>query len=107
MKVCSFKMFLDYRIEKLFYEVYYDAKLSREQVEVLDARELRIIQNFILAKYNYQFADKFYQAYFNTFDFYGSAEKRRVRLDNIEKILTDVDRNNIKLINTVIKAKQR
>jgi hypothetical protein len=84
--------------EKALYEIYENIELKAEDLKQLDAFDLRILRNMIFAKHNYAFKDKFLQAYFNLYGFYGYDEKQKSRVTDINKLLTPADNKNLELI---------
>jgi hypothetical protein len=88
--------------EKAMYEIYENVKLTTSDLEQFDAFDLRILRNMIYAKHNYVFKDKFLQAYFNLYGFYGG-DKDKNRLLDVNHLLTPEDKKNLELIQQVSK----
>ena len=94
-----------YELEKIFYKIYYDSILSSFDLS-LTKQQLTLAKNFIFAKHNFKFDSKYYQAYFNLFEFYNLEEKKKMRIKNVSKLLGDADRKNLFLLNKEIKRKE-
>jgi len=96
------KYFLPYRynteLEKVLAKLYNSRIIKKEELNVLNNYELEIAKNFIFAKYNYQFDNKFYQAYFSTFKFYNSDEFAASRTKDVNQKLNEIDLYNLDLI---------
>jgi hypothetical protein len=107
LKGCFFKIDLNYQLEKAFYNLYHNNPLSENLVRGFDKYELSLLRNLIFAKHNYKFNNPLYQAYFNTFAFYSDEPKRNSRLKNVDKMLTNIDKNNLASIAKVVKEKTR
>jgi hypothetical protein len=91
--------------EKVLYEIYENIELKAEDLKQLDTFDLRILRNMVFAKYNYSFKDKFLQAYFNLYSFYGYDDKQKTRITDVNKLLTPEDKKNLELIEQVSKKK--
>jgi hypothetical protein len=85
-------------LELGMYKVYNNELLAMNDLKGLGKYELGILRNLIFAKHNYAFSSDFYQAYFNLYEFYGEEDKRKTRLKNIDHLLTEIDKANIKCI---------
>jgi hypothetical protein len=92
--------------EKAMYEIYENITLKAEDLRRFDAFDLRILRNMIFAKHNYAFKDKFLQAYFNLYDFY-RVSNNKVRLTDVNHLLTPTDKKNLELIQQIIKTKEK
>ena len=104
LKQASFKIKLDYKLEKAFYQLYYDTVFSDVSLKKqFDEYELALLRNFIFAKHNYKFVNLFYQAYYNTFTFYNNYNWRKNRLVNVDKYLTKSDRENLLAIRKALR----
>jgi len=95
---------MNYKFEKLLSNIYYEIKIKKEDLEEYNTDELLLLKNMIYAKHNYQFEDDYYQAYFNLYRFYNTQEKRNSRLKDVSKLLTPIDKENLKLINKTLKS---
>lgn len=84
------------RLESCMFKIINDEDIAREEIKVMNKYELTILENLLLAKYNYKFNDSFYEAYFNLFKFYNSKSKDRV--ENVERDLTSKDKLNLQFI---------
>jgi len=58
----------------------------------LDNRSLRLLRNMIYARHGYRFSSSDLTAYFRRFNWYNP------RLDNVDRLLTDVDKYHIQMI---------
>jgi len=90
--------------EKAIYEIYENIELTAQDLQRFDAFDLRLLRNMIFAKHNYAFKDKFLQAYFNLYSFYGYQTNR---LTDVSKLLTPTDKKNLTLIQQVSKQKEK
>jgi len=90
--------------EKLMYEIYNNILISAEELKRFDAFDLNLLQQMLYAKHNIKFEKEFLQAYFNLYSFYRGAE--RPRKANTDVLLTDIDKQNLKLIQKAKKAIQ-
>ncbi|MBX9733498.1 MAG: YARHG domain-containing protein [Cyclobacteriaceae bacterium] len=102
LKNSFFKIKLDYKLEKAFYNIFHNRTLKQTELNLFDKYELSLLKNFILAKHNFKFMDNFYQSYFNTFVFYGNDEKRKSRINNPDKLFSTSDRTNLVVINKAL-----
>jgi len=84
--------------EKAIYEIYENIELTAQDLQRFDAFDLRLLRNMIFAKHNCAFKDKFLQAYFNLYSFYGYQTNR---LTDVNKLLTLTDKKNLTLIQQV------
>jgi len=84
--------------ELAMYKAYNSNLLTNEDIKGLEKYELGILRNLIFAKYNYAFSSEFYQAYFNLYEFYGNDEAQKSRVKDVNNMLTETDKANIKLI---------
>lgn len=89
-------------LDLAMYKAYNNNLLTEEDLKELGKYELGILRNLIFAKYNYDFNSKFYQAYFNLYDFY--YKMRSSRIKDINDKLTETDRKNINLIQSKEKS---
>jgi hypothetical protein len=87
-------------LDTLMYNVYHNKILRKEELKDFKKYELGILRNLIFAKYNYAFSSEFYQAYFNLYEFYNDNDRklRKSRVKNVDSLLTEVDKANIKLL---------
>lgn len=69
--------------------------LSREELERMDKPSLRIMRNEIFARHGYIFKSEDLRAHFGRTFWY------KPRLENVDQLLTDVERANVKLIKQV------
>jgi len=90
--------------EKAMYEIYENVELTAQDLQRFDAFDLRLLRNMIFAKHNYAFKDKFLQAYFNMYSFYGYQTNR---LMDVNKLLTTIDKKNLELIQQASKQKEK
>jgi hypothetical protein len=88
-------------LEKVMYTLYNNFGISKKILENLDKFDLNLLQNMIYAKHNKAFSDEYLNAYFNLYSFY--RYKKDSRLDNVDNLLTDTDKQNLKLIQSAIK----
>jgi hypothetical protein len=87
------------KFEMLAYYIYNDISLSQYCLTELHSGELRLLRNFVFAKHNYGFKDKYLQAFFNLYHFYSFTNpKNRNRLSDVSHLLTEADKANIALI---------
>jgi hypothetical protein len=93
---------IKYQLETCFYKIFHDKLLNKDEIAKFDKYELLLLKNFIFARYNYKFKMPFFQAYFNTFTFYSDEKKRSSRVTDVNKLLTQSDKKNLQIINTVI-----
>lgn len=91
-----------YDLDKIFYKMFYDSVILNREIKFKKS-DLELLKNFIFAKHNYQFTSEYYQAYFNLFSFYGSPEKLKTRTKDVNKHLSDADKKNLALINSMLK----
>jgi len=89
--------------EKAMYEIYENIELTAQNLQHFDSFDLRLLRNMIFAKHNYAFKDKFLQAYFNLYSFYGYQTNR---LTDVNKLLTPTDKKNLTLIQQVENKKK-
>ncbi|MDR0505605.1 MAG: YARHG domain-containing protein [Dysgonamonadaceae bacterium] len=92
--------------EKAMYEICENIKLKSEDLKQLDVFDLKILRNAVFAKYNYAFKDKFLQAYFNLYSFYGRNHNKK-RIADVNNLLTPIDKKNLELIQQISKSKTR
>ena len=87
-------------LESSMYKAYNNILLTPKDITGFGKYELGILRNLIFAKYNYGFGSEFYQAYFNLYEFYCSSDKRKSRknMDDVSRLLTDIDKANVKMI---------
>jgi hypothetical protein len=88
-------------LELAMYKAYHNGLLVMEDIKGLEEYELGILRNLIFAKHNYAFSSEFYQAYFNLYEFYGDDKKRKTREENVDHLLTETDKANIKCIREI------
>ena len=102
-KSCFFKIKLNYALEKAFYNIYHNTRMSQKSLQGFDKYELMLLKNFVFAKHNYGFNNPFYQAYFNTFIFYSDEQKKKSRKKNVDNLLTNSDRSNLAILQKAVK----
>jgi hypothetical protein len=90
-------------IEVLMSYLYHNKKISKSEISYIKKFNLSLLQNMIYAKHNLAFDDNFLNAYFNLYSFYRS--KSNSRLENVDHLLTDVDKKNLKIIESVLQKK--
>jgi hypothetical protein len=109
LKMSFNKVLLVYKVsvelEMAFYKIFNEKVIDKAELSKFDQNDLFLLKNMVYAKHNYQFESEYYQAFFNLFDFYNSAKKRRVRIKNIEGLLSENDKNNLEAITKKIKNK--
>ena len=88
-------------VEKTNYLIYRDEVISKTDVQKFGRYELNLLKNMVYAKHNQAFTDEFLNAYFNLYSFYRS--KKDSRLANVDNLLTETDRENLKLIESALK----
>jgi hypothetical protein len=93
----------DIRIEAALFRAYHNALLDKESVKVMVHEHLLVLKNMVFAKYNYDFNNEYYQAFFNLFGFYNTDEMRKNRIKDVNDKLTTVDKENLALINKALK----
>ena len=86
------------QLARSFYRIYADSILISEDLKKCTKHELDLLKNMVFAKHNYQFQTDFYQAYFNYYEFYNSEEKRKTRVKDVNRLLTESDKQNLALI---------
>jgi hypothetical protein len=91
--------------EKAMYQIYKNIELVNSDLKQLDTFDLQILRNMIFAKHNYTFKDKFLQAYFNLYSFYGGNHDKN-RLTDVSHLLTPIDKKNLELLQQVSKRKE-
>lgn len=79
-------------IETLYNEFRVSEKYSQKELEGLDSAELRIKRNEIFAQYGYKFKSAELKKYFSSKPWY------KAKYDNVDSLLTDLDRSNINKI---------
>lgn len=89
-------------LERSFYRIYKNEELIKDDISQCDKYELNLLKNMLFAKYNYKFIDIFYQAYFNMFEFYNSEDKKTTRLTKVDYLFTEIDKKNLKTIETAL-----
>lgn len=85
-------------LELALYATYNNRPLEERMVNQFNNLQLSILRNLLFAKHNYRFKNEFYQGYFNLYSFYNDPQKRNSRVDNVDKLLTDVDKQNLVLL---------
>ncbi len=80
--------------------IFDNLELNQNSLSLLSIYELNLLKNFIFAKHNYQFDTLYYQAFFNLFEFYSRQKENRVK--EINHLLTESDKSNLKLINKAL-----
>ncbi|MDO5294341.1 MAG: YARHG domain-containing protein [bacterium] len=93
--------------EKIYGFYIYDSDiryLTKDELSVYNAEELRIIRNEIYARHGRKFTSKDLQKYFNGCDWYDGCIEAKDFDD--EMILSELERANIKLIQKVEKEKK-
>jgi hypothetical protein len=92
-------------LQRSLYQIYSNEPVKVEDIGHCTQHELDLIRNMIFAKHNYKFSNEFYQAYFNCFDFYRTAEKRANRIEDVSKLITDIDKSNLRMVETFTRRK--
>lgn len=93
----------DISLENVFYMMYHDIQLSKDDIIEFERHELLLIKNFIYAKHNFNFNSRFYQAFFNLFEFYNNDSKRSSRTTDIKSLFSASDDSNLELIKNALK----
>ena len=83
--------------DNLQYQLYQDKVLSGN-LDTLSKNDLDVLRNFIFARHNYTFDSEYYQAYFNSFEFYSNEAARKSRTKDVDRLLTPADKKNLELI---------
>ena len=94
-------------LESALYNIFNDMKLLVPDLDSSDLYDLLISKNLIFAKHNYKFDSEYYQAFFNLFPWYNSVEKRQTRTKEVNHLLTDADKENLKIINKELKKYEK
>jgi hypothetical protein len=89
--------------EKALYNIYNDKPVDKAELKNMNKYDLDILRNMVFAKHNYKFDLEFYQAYFNTFEFYSSEAMRNSRTKDVGKLLTPADKQNLEAIKKELK----
>jgi hypothetical protein len=107
----SEKVIVSYAISKGFesicYQVFKGNIANKKDLNNFSADQLKILKNLIFAKYNYAFEGEFYQAYFNLYAFYNEPDKLTSRTKEVNHLLTDADKENLKIINKELKKYEK
>ena len=107
----SEKVIVSYSISKGFesicYQVFKGNIANKKDLNNFSADQLKILKNLIFAKYNYAFEGEFYQAYFNLYAFYNEPDKLKSRTKEVNHLLTDADKENLKIINKELKKYEK
>jgi hypothetical protein len=73
--------------------------ITEDELDGFTSHQLRLLRNFVFAKHNYGFKDKYLQAFFNLYHFYSFTNpKNRNRLSDVSHLLTEADKANLALI---------
>jgi len=96
---------IDYELEKHYYNIYMNEVLSKNEIELLDFKQLNLIKAMIYAKHGYSFSsDKYYYAYFEMYEFYSTLiyNLKGAKIENVENLLTPNDRVNLKIVESYL-----
>lgn len=88
-------------LERTLFRIYNNEEVLSDDLKKLSKHQLEIAKNMVFAKHNYRFQSKFYQAYFNYYEFYNSEEKMQSRITDVNRLLTDTDKKNIEAIKRI------
>ena len=91
---------------KALAKVKEDKKLTNNKISKLKEMNLLILKNFVFAKYNYAFESNFYQAYFELLPIYQYPTYQEEKTKNVNPLLTDIDKHNLKLIKEEIEKRK-
>ncbi|MFP4019848.1 MAG: DUF4652 domain-containing protein [Bacteroidales bacterium] len=91
---------------KALAKVKEDKKLIKKEINELKEINLLILKNFVFAKYNYAFNSNFYQAYFNLLPIYQYETYQDEKTKNVNSLLTETDKYNLKLIKEEIERRE-
>ena len=89
--------------EVLFYKIYHNIMINKNELALFELFDLNILKNLIYAKHNYKFSSEFYQAYFNLYSFYNDYSKKKSRKEIVDNSLSTIDFQNLNLIQNFIK----
>ena len=95
------------QIEGILTNIFFDKLIDKKLLGPLSESQLAIAKNLIFAKHNYKFDSEYYQAFFNLFTWYNSVEKRQTRTKEVNHLLTDADKENLKIINKELKKYEK
>ena len=84
--------------------IYTNQQLTKEELNELALENVLILKNFVFARHHYDFNSPFYQAYFNLFFFYSDPDKEKTK--NVNSLLTETDKHNLKLIKEEIEKRK-
>jgi hypothetical protein len=93
--------------EKITYQLFKGHAVTKRELNNFNSDQLNILKNLIFAKYNYAFEGEFYQAYFNLYAFYNEPDKLKSRTKEVNHLLTDADKENLKIINKELKKYEK
>ena len=91
---------------KALAKVKEDKKLTNNEISQLKEMNLLILKNFVFAKYNYAFESNFYQAYFELLPIYQYPTYQEEKTKNVNPLLTETDKYNLKLIKEEIERRK-
>jgi hypothetical protein len=101
--VIPFKYSLSYM--KALSAIYTNQQLTKKDLNGLDLENVLILKNFVFARHHYNFNSSFYQAYFNLFYFYSNTDNEKTK--NVNSLLTETDKYNLKLIKKEIERRKK
>jgi len=93
---CRFTLEFD----KCLYKIYNNELLTKNDIMQFDEWELNKLKNMIFAKHDYKFKSLYLQAFYNLFSFYKGQN------ENVNNLLTPIDKKNLELIQQISKNKK-
>jgi hypothetical protein len=95
---------LTYKLDHLLYKIYNGEEINKKSITEYGSYELGLLKNMVFAKHNYGFDTPYYQAFYNLYRFY--INKMDSRTKNVNPLLTETDKYNLKLIKEEIERRK-